>query len=73
MTVEYIVVGDHTLGYRQAGSTSMGVLAGSVIRGGHDPKNGPVEVMDGVDRIRLATLHDFAFFRVSPRGHLQAP
>ena len=38
----YVVKDEHTLGYLQEGSPYMGVLQGSVLKGGHDWKNGPV-------------------------------
>lgn len=41
----------------------MGVLAGSVIKGGHSPLNGPVTIY-GTDKIRPATALDFDMFRV---------
>lgn len=66
----YLVLNGHTLGYRLGGSATLWPLAGSVLRGGHDPKNGPVAIMAGVDTIRPATLADFKAYRVSPVGHL---
>lgn len=67
----YVVKDNHTLGIiydRQP--HLMSVMAGSVIRGGHDWKNGPVAVDPNIDNIRPATLSDFDFYRVCPKGHL---
>ncbi|AGR47637.2 hypothetical protein SmphiM12_005 [Sinorhizobium phage phiM12] len=71
----YVVLNGHTLGYLFDGFPTdkpewMGVLAGSVLLGGYDWKNGPVVVLPGND-VRLATKEDFDFFRVSWKGHLE--
>ena len=66
---KYVVKNENTLCYRQEGSELLGVLAGSVLRGGHDWRNGPVSV-DEDDLLRDATLDDFKFFRVDPTGHI---
>jgi hypothetical protein len=47
-----------------------GVLAGSVLRGGHDPKNGSCVWSRSVDTIRIATKEDFDFFRVCSKGYI---
>jgi|GEM_PF-2145799 len=60
--VKYVVKNENTLGYLQEGSPFMGVLASSVLRGGHDPKNGPISFSEG--EIRPATKDDFKEFRV---------
>lgn len=67
---KYVVLGEHTLCYRipQAPLT-LGVLAGSVIRGGHNPLNGPVSILPN-EKMRPATIEDFEFFRVCHVGHL---
>lgn len=66
----YYVLNEHTLCYTICGSPELlGVLAGSVIRGGHDWKNGPVSA-GGSDTLRPATLEDFEAYRVSPKGHI---
>lgn len=65
--VRYVVLDEHTLGYIYgAAPRFMGVLAGSVLRGGHDWRNGPVSITPGDPRIRSATLADFEMFRVVP-------
>lgn len=66
---KYVVKNENTLCYRQEGSSLLGVLAGSVLRGGHDWKNGPVAVLP-TDTLRDATLKDFEFYRVCPKGHI---
>lgn len=73
----YVVFEEHTLGYFQTDTMPteygyMGVLAGSVVRGGRDWKNGPVVVYMPLDKdkIRLATKEDFDFFRVCSKGHI---
>lgn len=69
--IDYVVKDEHTLGYiTQPYPDLMGVLAGDIVNGGHDHKNGGVTVTPGADNIRPATLADFARFRVSPNGHL---
>lgn len=65
----YYVLNGHTLCYLQPGMTFYGVLAGKPGLGGHDWKNGPISVTES-DTLRPATLEDFAFFRVSPKGHI---
>ncbi len=60
---KYIVVNENTLCYRVEGSKFPGVLAGSVVRGGHDPKNGAI-ILSPSDVIRDATLEDFKEYRV---------
>lgn len=60
--VRYVVKDEHTLGYVRGNSSWMGVLSGSVVRGGHSPFGGPVGTFGAV--IRDATVEDFAFFRV---------
>lgn len=66
---KYVVKNENTLCYRQEGSELLGVLAGSVIRGGHDWKNGAVSVGPS-DTLRPATLEDFDAYRVCPKGHI---
>jgi hypothetical protein len=45
-TTEYIVVNEHTLGYRNPAIPSLvGVLAGNIFKGGADWKNGPIAVL----------------------------
>ena len=73
--VHYVVKDEHTLGYMQDGSNRMDVLAGSVIKGGHNWKNGSVSILGS--RIRRATAADFEAYRVQPPagwidGHVDA-
>jgi hypothetical protein len=67
---KYIVINENTLAYKIEGSPFVGVLAGSVVRGGHDPKNGSIAISP-LDVIRQATKEDFEFYNVSPDGHLK--
>lgn len=70
MPTQYYVKDGHTLGYiddRQP--NSFGVLAGKPQLGGHDSLQGYVQV-SRLDVLRPATLADFEFFRVSPKGHM---
>lgn len=69
MMDKYIVKNENTLCYRQEGTQFVGVLAGSVIRGGHNPLNGSIIIAPS-DALRPATLEDFEFFRVCPKGHI---
>lgn len=67
---KYVVLDEHTLCYRlDSGPKTLGVLHGSVLRGGHDWKNGPVTFVHE-SQLRPATLEDFDFYRVSPTGHI---
>ena len=74
-----VVYEEHTLGYFQTDTIPnvdyvyMGVLAGSVLRGGRNPMNGPVFIYMPLDRdkLRIATKEDFDFFRVCSKGHLE--
>lgn len=67
---KYVVLNEHTLCYRIEGCpTQLGVLHGSVIRGGHSSLNGPVSFTASCS-LRAATLEDFDFYRVSPKGHI---
>lgn len=66
----YHVLNGHTLGYIYAQQPeSFNVLHGSVVRGGHDWRNGPVAISQ-LDTLRPATLADFEDYRVCPKGHL---
>ena len=67
---EYVVMNENTLGYLFGSENypKMGVLAGSVIKGGHNWLNGPVSI-GSLDVIRKATEEDFHSFRVSPKGY----
>ena len=60
----YFVVNENTLCYwRPCMTIHLGVLAGSVIRGGHDWKNGPIS-FPCFGTIRPATDDDFKTYRV---------
>ncbi|WP_176043008.1 hypothetical protein [Burkholderia stabilis] len=62
--VKYVVMDENTLGYVIEGRRNIiGVLAGSVIRGGRNWLNGPAVVLPGYTRIRAATEADFDFYR----------
>ncbi len=65
---KYIVVNENTLGYRISNG-EIGVLHGSVIRGGRNWMNGPF-LLSPNDKVRPATLADFESYRVCPKGHL---
>jgi hypothetical protein len=75
MKNKYIVLNEHTLGYiiegmpAPIGYSYMGILHGSVIKGGHDWKNGPVLIHPS-DKVRQATLKDFEDYRVCSKGHI---
>lgn len=72
--VKYLVVNENTLCYDHgrtlAGYPYVGVLAGSIIKGGHHWADGPIMIMP-TDKVRPATLEDFEMFKVSPKGHLE--
>jgi hypothetical protein len=57
----YVVNEENTLGYLDQFSNMMGVLQGSVLKGGSDWKNGPIFVSK--NNVRPATEKDFDFFR----------
>lgn len=65
----YHVLNEHTLCYAIEGSPLLGVLAGKVVRGGYDCKNGPISPVPS-DVLRQATVEDFNDYRVSPKGHI---
>lgn len=58
----YVVMNENTLGYIEGGGKSMGVLAGSVLKGGHSWLTGSVPVLS--QNLRDATTADFAEYRV---------
>lgn len=63
----YVVMDEHTLGYLIPQTPDcIGVLAGSVLRGGHDPMQGTAPIATGRTVLRQATRADFDFFRVAP-------
>jgi hypothetical protein len=67
----YVVLNENTLGViHKEQPNVLDVLAGSVLKGGHDPKNGIVYFSYGIDDVRLATIEDFDEYRVSYVGHL---
>jgi hypothetical protein len=68
---KYVVLNENTLGYINAECpNTMGVLAGSVIRGGHNPLNGPVTIVPTIDEVRPAEIGDFATYRVMAPSNL---
>lgn len=67
MTITYVVMDENTLAYLNPDSQFAGVLAGKPQLGGHGPMDGPCVISEN---IRPATLADFEFYRVSPKGHL---
>jgi hypothetical protein len=62
---KYVVLNEHTLCYRIDGGhpSHLGILNGSVLRGGHSPLKGWVYTF-ATDVIRPATRADFETFRV---------
>lgn len=63
--VRYVVLEEHTLGYIDpAYQDYMGVLHGSVRKGGHDWRNGPVCLMGITPQLRDATAADFDEYMV---------
>jgi hypothetical protein len=68
-SVRYVVMNEHTLGYIENARPLMGVLAGSVLKGGHSWLNGPVSTFGCV--VRDANLADFEAYRVSPPPELR--
>ncbi|WP_018234321.1 hypothetical protein [Thioalkalivibrio thiocyanodenitrificans] len=70
--MQYVVMNENTLGIiRESSPQALEVLAGSVLKGGHDPKNGMVAVSMRPGALRPATKADFEAFRVSAKGHLE--
>lgn len=71
--VKYTVVNENTLCYDHGvtlvGIPYVGVLAGSIIKGGRHWSDGPI-LINPSDKVRPATLEDFNTFNVSPKGHL---
>lgn len=67
---KYIVINENTLAYRIEGSQFVGVLAGSVVRGGRNPLDGTIPISP-LDKVRDATLGDFESYRVCAKGHLE--
>lgn len=71
--VKYLVVNENTLCYDHgvtlAGIPYVGVLGGSIIKGGRHSFDGPILISPS-DKVRPATLEDFETFHVSPKGHL---
>jgi len=72
MASQYFVCDEHTLCYQIEGDPMMGVLAGSVIRGGRNPLDG-VTHASTFRKIRPATVEDFAAYRVMPPRHFSQP
>lgn len=67
---KYVVLNENTLCYRIEATPSMlGVLAGSVRRGGHNPLYGPVSFTPSC-ALREATQKDFDEYSVCSKGHI---
>lgn len=69
----YVVFKEHTLGYlfRLGNHFYLGVLHGSVIKGGISQMNSPYMLLCGDhEHVREATQKDFDDYRVSSKGHL---
>ena len=68
----YVVFKESTLGYlfKIGNTVNLGVLHGSVLKGGLDWLNGPYDVTYQMDKVRVATKADFDDFRVSSKGHI---
>lgn len=63
----YVVMDEHTLGYLIPEMPYyIGILAGSVLKGGPDHTQGTSIITPGHSKVRQATLEDFATFRVMP-------
>ena len=68
MTTQYFVCDENTLCYQIEGDPMLGVLAGSVIRGGRNPLNG-VTHRETFRTVRQATVEDFAVYRIAMNRH----
>lgn len=67
---QYFVCDENTLCCQVPGDTLIGILAGSVIRGGRNPLNGVTHVST-FRTVRPATADDFTEYRCQPpRGFL---
>jgi hypothetical protein len=63
----YVVMDGHTLGYLIPEMPNyVGVLAGSVLKGGPDSMQGTALIVPGHTQVRQAELEDFTNFRVMP-------
>jgi hypothetical protein len=71
---KYVVLNESTLGYiNEERPNALGVLAGSVVRGGYNPLNGPVAIAPMIDELRPAEIEDFDTYRVeAPPGMLRS-
>jgi hypothetical protein len=70
-----VVINEKTLGYMTKHTrdwfSTAGVLAGNILKGGANWRNGPIAVLP-TDHVRPATLKDFEDFRVCATGYLRA-
>lgn len=69
---KYIVINENTLGYQIPGDTMVGVLGGKPQLGGRS--NSPLEepfILAPSDKVRIATVKDFDFFRVCSKGYFE--
>lgn len=72
---KYVVLNENTLGalFGPSNAPWLEVLHGSVLKGGHDWKNGPFPILPTSDTVRVATPLDFSEYRVAlPRDYVQA-
>lgn len=67
---KHFVLNEHTLGFvYDEQPHDFWIHAGKPQLGGHDWKNGSAPI-GALDVLRPATLADFEFYRVSPKGHI---
>lgn len=69
MKAKYVVCNENTLCYRVDGSEMLGVLAGSIIKGGRSGAAAEPFHPGSLDNLRPATLEDFDLFRVLATGY----
>lgn len=67
-TIRYVVVNEHTLGYVYGEQPrTLNILRASVLRGAGEPDPLRAQTpLNASDTVRLATLQDFADFKVQP-------
>lgn len=71
VVLAYVVKNENTLGYlfrNKNGSLYFGILASTPQ--GYYWFNGPMPVLDGIDKYRKATQSDFDSYRVCSQHHL---
>lgn len=68
---QILVMNENTLGFfTQQSQPYFQILAGDLLNGGHDWKNGVTCAMIGFDHLRPAVQADFDRFRVCSKGYL---